>query len=110
MGSGDTMTEQDKWIDYAASMYARTKQRLQKEVNYVPEDKEVISVFEQACSFDRGERAGQQYAARSAAREQQQDEPATSKQLQYIDDLGGHWDKDMTKKQAMAEIDRLKNK
>ena len=104
------MTEQDKWIDYAASMYKRTKETLDKTLSYKPDDHEVISVFEQACSFDRGERAGQQYAARSAAREQQQDEPATSKQLQYIDDLGGHWDKDMTKKQAMAEIDKLKKK
>jgi hypothetical protein len=104
------MTEQDKWINYAASMYKRTKSILEKTLTYRPDDKEIISVFEQACGFDRGERAGQQRIDERAAREQKQDEPATSKQLQYIDDLGGHWDKDMTKKQAMAEIDRLKNK
>lgn len=102
--------EQDKWIEYAVEMYKRTKTILKTRGAYEPEDKEVISVFEQACSFDRGERAGQQRKDEHAAREQKQEEPASEKQLRYIDDLGGDSTTIATKKQAMDEIDRLKKK
>jgi len=104
------MSDQDKWIDYAAALYRNTKKALKMALDYEPEDKEIISVFEQACSFDRGERAGQQRKEEHAAREQKQEEPASEKQLRYIDDLGGDSTTIATKKQAMVEIDRLRNK
>ena len=104
------MTEQDKWIDYAATMYKRTKTTLEKTLTYAPEDKEIISVFEQACSFDRGERAGQQRIDERKAKEQSQEQPPTEKQLKYIEDLGGDPDSVATKKAAGELIEKLRNK
>lgn len=102
--------ESDKWIDYAASMYKRTKETLEKSLNYKPDDHEIISVFEQACSFDRGERAGQQRIDDRKAKEQQQEQPPSEKQLKYIEDLGGDPDTVATKKAAGELIEKLKNK
>ena len=104
------MVDSDKWIDYTIAIYKKTQSKLEKSLSYKPDDKEIISVFEQVCSFDRGERAGEGRQQRAKEREEEQEQPPTSAQLQYIEDLGGDPDKIATKKQASQEIERLKNR
>jgi len=101
--------DQDKWIDYAIEVYRKTRNVLEGSAKYKVSEASIISVFEQACSFDRGERAGQQRKDERIDREKKQEEPPTEKQLRYIKLLDGDPDSFSTKKQASEWIDKHKD-
>lgn len=98
----------DRWVEYAAAMYVRTKQALVKRLDGKPLGPEVISVFEQACSFDRGERAGKQRMDERVSREQRSEELMSEKQRNYIEALGGDPERVQTRKEASDYIEELR--
>jgi len=95
----------EDWIEYACNLYNKIQAYYEAHYNKKLTEETLNVIFEQVCSFDRGERAG---AARQQVRDQQgeqQADPPTQRQLQYIKDLGGDPDKIKTKTQASQWIE-----
>jgi hypothetical protein len=96
----------DKWVDYTVELYSRTKQKMISLYGDKISMDSIRSVFEQVCSFDRGERAGQQRIDERKAKEESGAEKPTEKQLSYIKYLDGDPDKFKTKSEASAWIEK----